>query len=84
LNVVESPSSLVGIRMLGGTDIANRSSYSGRACGLQKAATAMLHVHVGLPWVPASAGSGYLMLRAVFESLLLDGDLTIFNQFFKN
>jgi hypothetical protein len=27
--------------------------------------------------------SGYRMLRAVFESLLLDGDLTIFNQFFK-
>jgi hypothetical protein len=40
---------LVGIRMLGGTDISDSSSYSGCACSLQKAATAMLDVHRHLP-----------------------------------
>jgi hypothetical protein len=35
--------------MLGGTDISDSSSYSGCACSLQKAATAMLDVHRHLP-----------------------------------
>jgi len=51
LNEVEMARALIGIRKRGGIGFSNGRCYPGRACRLQKAATALFHTHKSLPWL---------------------------------